>query len=79
MSVDLRYFPHYQNVEFYSEHTDNMPLFIENIGDVVLYAKTSAGTIKMEPGERKQVIKDNAEDNTPILPGGDLYPAGIME
>lgn len=78
-SIDLRYFPHFQNVKFYCEHTDNMPFFIENIGDVVLCAKTSVGTIKIKPGERKQVIKENAEDDTPILPGGDLYPAGIME
>ena len=77
--IDLRYFPHYQNVEFYAERTNNMPLFIENIGDVVLYAKTSAGIIKLAPGERKEVIKENAEDNPPALPKGDLYPAGIIE
>ena len=77
--VDLRYFPHYQNIEFYSEDTDGCPWFIENIGDVVIFARTSAGTIKLEPGDRKEVVKENAEDETPILPGGDLYPAGIIE
>lgn len=77
--IDLRYFPHYQNIEFYSEDTNGCPLFIENIGDVVIYARTSAGTIKLEPGDRKEIIKENAEDETPILPGGDLYPAGIIE
>lgn len=77
--VDLRYFPHYQNIEFYSEHTDGCPWFIENIGDAVIYARTSAGTIKLEPGDRKEVTKDNAEDETPVLPDGDLYPAGIIE
>ena len=77
--IDLRYFPHYQNIEFYSEDTNGCPLFIENIGDVVIYARTSAGTIKLEPGDRKEVIKENAEDETPILPNGDLYPAGIIE
>ncbi|MCR4868311.1 hypothetical protein SAMN02910400_00599 [Lachnospiraceae bacterium C10] len=77
--VDLRYFPHYQNIEFYSEDTDGCPWFIENIGDVVIYAKTSAGTIKLEPGDRKEVAKENAEDENPILPDGDLYPAGIVE
>lgn len=78
-SIDLRYFPHYQNVEFYSEDTDGNPLFLENIGDVVLYAKTSAGLIKLAPGERKEVVKANAEKERPVLPSGDLYPAGIME
>ncbi len=77
--IDLRYFPHYQNIEFYSEDTNGCPLFIENIGDVVIYAKTSAGTIKLEPGDRKEVSNENAEDETPILPSGDLYPAGIIE
>ena len=77
--VDLRYFPHYQNIEFYSEDTDGCPLYIENVGDVVIFVKTSAGTIKLEPGDRKEVAEENAEDETPILPGGDLYPAGVIE
>lgn len=78
-NIDLRYFPHYQNIEFYSEDTNGSPLFIENIGDVVIYVKTSVGTIKLEPGDRKEVIADNTEEKTPALPGGDLYPAGIIE
>ncbi len=77
--INLSYFPHYQNIEFYSENTNGCPLFIENIGDVVIYAKTGAGTIKLEPGVRKEVTKENAEDEAPILPRGDLYPAGIIE
>ncbi len=77
--IDLRYFPHYQNIEFYDEETNSCPLFIENIGDAVLYARTSAGVIRLEPGDRKEVKKENAEKETPILPGGDLYPAGIIE
>ncbi len=54
-------------------------LHFGHIGDVVIYARTSAGTIKLEPGDRKEVTKENAEDETPILPSGDLYPAGIIE
>ena len=77
--IDLRYFPHFQNIEFYSEHTEGMPLFLENVGDVPLYAKSSVGTIKLNPGERKEVTKENAESETPSLPNGDLYPAGIIE
>ena len=77
--IDLRYFPHFQNIEFYSEHTEGMPLFLENVGDVILYVKSSVGTIRLNPGDRKEVIKANAESETPSLPNGDLYPAGIVE
>ena len=59
-SVDLRYFPHYQNIEFYSELTGKAPLFLENIGDVVIFARTHCGLIKLLPGERKEVKKDNS-------------------
>ena len=51
--IDLRYFPHYQNIEFYSEETKGCPLYLQNIGDVTLYAKTSAGVIRLEPGDKK--------------------------
>ncbi len=62
-SIDLRYSPHYEEVEFYSEDTEEMPLYIENLGDITLYAKTSVGRIKLQPGERKEVIAENAEDD----------------
>ncbi len=77
--IDLRYYPHYQNIEFYSEQTNDCPLFVENIGDTVLYAKTHIGTVKLEPGERKKITAENAEQDPPALPRGDLYPAGIIE
>ena len=77
--IDLRYFPHYQNIEFYSEDTYGCPWFIENIGDEVIFVKTSMGTIKLRPGDRKEVIKENAKGEEPILPSGDLYPAGVIE
>ena len=66
----------FQNIKFYSEHTQGMPLFLENVGDVTLYAKTAVGTIKLDLGDRKEVRKENAEAETPSLPNGDLYPAG---
>ena len=69
----------FQNIKFYSEHTQGMPLFLENVGDVTLYAKTAVGTIKLDLGDRKEVRKENAEAETPSLPNGDLYPAGIIE
>lgn len=77
--IDLRYFPHYQNIEFYAEHIGGKPLFVENIGDITLFADTSEGIIKLEPGDRKEVCKENAESDICGLPGGDLYPAGIIE
>ena len=77
--IDLRYFPHYQNIEFYSEDTDDKPWYIENIGDVTLFAKTSKGLIKLLPGERKEVCSKNAVAEKPVLATGDLYPAGIIE
>lgn len=78
-SIDLRYFPHPENVEFYNVETNGKPFFIENVGTERLYAQTSVGIIKLEPGERKEVIKENAEKEDMILPGGDLYPATIIK
>ena len=77
--IDIRYFPHFQNIEFYSEETDGCPLYIENIGDVVIYAKTHCGVIKLEPGDRKEVTRENAEKEILVLPNGDLYPARLEE
>lgn len=77
-SIDIRYFPHFQNIEFYSEQTDGKPLYVENIGDVTLFVKSSKGLIKLQPGDRKEISKENAEKKIPILPRGDLYPAGIQ-
>ena len=73
--IDLRYFPHFRNIEFYEEDTRGLPLFIENIGGSPLYARTSCGWIRLEPGERKEVKEENAEKEKPVLPNGDLYPA----
>lgn len=77
--IDIRYFPHYQNIEFYASDTDDRPLYLENIGDVVLYVTTSCGRIRLEPGARKMVCKENAEKDKTKLPNGDLYPAGVLE
>ena len=77
--IDIRYFPHYGNVEFYSQATNKCPWYIENIGSSTLYFQTGVGPIKLEPGERKQVIEENAEKEEVFLAGGDLYPAGVIE
>lgn len=76
--IDIRYFPHHGNVEFYMEDTDNCPWYIENIGDMALYFRTIKGVIKVNPGERKKVCRENAEKKYPHLSGGDLYPAVFL-
>ena len=75
--IDIRYFPHHENIEFYSECTGDRPLFVENIGTRTLYVQASCGIIKLDPNERKEVCKENSEDDAPPLAGGDLYPAGV--
>ena len=77
--IDLRYFPHPQNIEFYTMRTNDRPLYLENIGDAVIYARTCFGTIKLDPGDRKEVTEDNAEHETPYLHSTDLYPTGTVE
>lgn len=77
--IDPRFFPHFQNVEFYVESTNDHPLFVENIGSSTLYIKASVGTIRIDPGDRKEISKDNVEPEKVFLPGGDLYPAEIIE
>lgn len=77
--VDLRYFPHYKNLEFYSELTDDAPWFVENIGHEELYVKTTVGVFLINPGERKEITAENAEKEEPFLFGGDLYPALFID
>ena len=75
--VDIRYFPHYRNIEFYSSNTDGRPLYAENIGSTTLYIISGRNTYRLDPGERKELKKENAEQDPPTnLPDGDLYPAG---
>lgn len=77
--IDLRYFPHFKNIEFYSSETDGMPLYVENIGSSVLYIQYGGHDFRFDPGERKELTEENASKDTPDLPDGDLYPAGIIE
>ncbi len=45
----------------------------------MIYAKTHCGVIKLEPGDRKEVTRENAEKEILVLPNGDLYPARVEE
>lgn len=76
--VDLRYFPHFKNLEFYELYTE-MPVFVENIGGSVLYIRNGGHTFRLDPGVRIELSEENATENVPDLPNGDLYPAGIIE
>ena len=76
--IDIRYFPHYKNIDFYSDDTSGMPLYAENIGASDIYIRRSGDTFRLKPGERKELISENAETDAGSLPDGDLYPAGIV-
>lgn len=75
--VDVRFYPHYKNVEFYKEESSGMPIYLENIGDCTFYAKTSVGVIELKAGERKGISAENVMKEQINLPGGDLYSATI--
>lgn len=77
--IKLSYFPHPKNIQFYCESTAEMPLFVENIGNEVLYVDTHSGLIKLVPGERKEVKVENIEQEEQSLSLRDLYPAEIIE
>ena len=78
-SIDIRFFPHFQYIEFYMQDTGGWPLYIENSGSTILYCMTEEGLIRLEPHARKLVCTENVEKQMIKLPGGDLYPAGIAD
>lgn len=75
--IDLRYFPHYKNIEFYSAETEGMPLYAENIGRSTLLIRLNKMTFSLGAGERKELCTANAESDIKGMPDGDLYPAEI--
>lgn len=77
--IDVRYFPHPGNIEFYCVNTCEMPLYVENIGDIVLYIEYKGKQIKLQPGERKEVCEENAENEEVLLSKGNMYPPMMME
>lgn len=79
--IELRYFPHFQNVEFITQETNEMPLYIENIGDISLYIKARCGIIELLPGQRKLVCRENSQsrDMTMTLPANDLFADDLLE
>ncbi len=77
--IDLRYFPHYRNIEFYTSVTDGMPLYAENIGENTLYIRARKMMFSLKGGERKELCKQNACEDIDTLPDGDLYPAQFFD
>ncbi|MDO5403280.1 MAG: hypothetical protein Q4F11_07560 [Eubacteriales bacterium] len=77
--IDLRFFQHFQNIEFSMQETDEMPLYIENIGDIPLYIKTSYGILELLPDQRKLVNRENTRcrDMTMTLPTSSLFSADL--
>lgn len=77
--IDLRFFQHFQNIEFSMQETDEMPLYIENIGDIPLYIKTRYGILEVLPRQRKLVSRENTQcrDMTMTLPTSDLFPVDL--
>lgn len=43
------------------------------------FGKIWASEIKLEPGDRKEVTRENAEKEILVLPNGDLYPTRVEE
>ena len=72
--IDIRYFPHFRNIEFYSDYTDGMPLYAENIGGGVIYIQYDGHDFRLDPGVRLELTEKNAAGNISDLPDGDLYP-----
>ncbi len=62
--IALRYFPHFQNIEFYMQETDGCPLYIENVGDVVYFCRDrmwndQAGTGRPQRGNKRKCGKES--------------------
>ncbi len=76
--VDIGYFPHYRHMEFYSCFIGGLVIYVENAGEQPIYCTFDIGVIKLLPGERKAVSKENVEprDSVPELHKGRLYPEG---
>lgn len=75
-SIDIRYFPHFKGIEFYSLDTEGMPLYIENIGYGDLYITDKNKRYCLKAGERQAYSELTADEEIREMPDGDLYPAG---
>lgn len=60
--IDLRYFLHFQNIEFYAQDTEGKRFFVENVGNAVLYVRTGGKCYQILPGKRTEIIPKNAEE-----------------
>jgi len=72
--IDIRYFPHPDNIEFYMEPTSDKEWYIKNIGTADMTFQTNVGRIIVSPGEQKRVCEESSTVEERPLSGGDLYP-----
>lgn len=79
--IDIRYFPHFRNLQTYCWRTGGLPVYLENAGEDVLWYRTCDGVMELKPGERKLVCRENVikEEDTPYLDRSDLYPAVFLD
>ena len=74
-NLNFRYFPHPYAISFYSYSDAGIPVYLENIGFDTICAETYLGVIKLEPGERRLVSRENIEQDPLDIIRNDLYPA----
>lgn len=72
-AIDYRYFPYKgRHIEFYSANPERK-LYIKNCGDMEMYVSFHGDKYKIEAGETKLLMEENAEKNPPKLSHIDLH------
>lgn len=61
--IDLRYIVEFGYIQFYSQDTKGISLFIENTGDIEMTVVTNIGTMHLKPNEVKEVVEHNMDDS----------------
>lgn len=61
--IDLRYIIESGYIQFYSQDTKAIPLFIENTGDIEITVVTNIGTMLIKANEVKEVVEHNMDDS----------------
>ena len=58
--INIGYYPQSDGVRIYRTRTDGAPLYIENAGAAPTTVTTLTGTIRLNPGERRQHKNPNS-------------------
>ena len=79
LKIDIRYFPHPQYLEAYCWEHIEMPVYIQNSGDELLYFRIEDDLFRINPSRRILISKNNSiDDNDVTLQRRDLYPIQFM-